>query len=454
MSGPADVKAPVLLKRGRVIDPRSGVDGVRDVLLRDGKVAQVSEAPLSVPGAREVDCAGRWVVPGLVDLHVHLREPGEEGKETVLTGCRAAVAGGFTAVVAMPNTKLVNDAPIVTELVLARARAADLCRVYPAGAITKGLKGEELAEMGELLAAGCVAVTDDGRPVMNAALMRRALQYSTMFDVPVMVHEEDLTLSARGAMTEGARGTRMGLLPYPASAEVAMVARDVVLLEEVPRARLHLAHISCEGSVRHLREAKRRGLRITAEATPHHFTLDDAAVGAYDTNAKMNPPLRLDRDVEAIREALADGTIDCIATDHAPHGVLDKQVEFEKGINGIIGLETALGLSLALVHQGLIGPRRLVELLSDGPARAFGLPGGHLAVGAPADVTVIDPDAEWVVDAARSYSKSRNTPFHGRRLKGRATSTWVGGREVFDGTRVLESSPPPHPGAAGKESTR
>ncbi|HYH96043.1 dihydroorotase [Hyalangium sp.] len=432
------MSASVLFSRGRVIDPRNQIDGVRDVLVRDGKVAAVSEAPLQIPDAEVVDARGHWVLPGFIDLHVHLREPGEEGKETILTGCRAAVAGGFTAVVAMPNTKVVNDSALVTELVLARARAARLCHVYPAGAITKGLKGEELAEMGELLSAGCVCVTDDGRPVMSASLMRRALQYSTRFDVPVMVHEEDLTLSGKGAMTEGPTATRLGLAPIPSSAEIVMVARDLVLLEE-SGGRLHIAHLSCEGSVRLVREAKKRGLRVTAEATPHHFTLDDTAVGPYDTHSKMNPPLRLRRDVEALREALVDGTIDAIATDHAPHGVLDKQVEFEKGLNGVVGLETALGLTLALVHEGLLSPRQAVALLTDGPARAFGLPGGHLAAGAPADVTLVDPEVEWAVDAERFFSKSRNTPFNGRLLKGRVTQTWVGGRLVFADGQIKES---------------
>jgi dihydroorotase len=273
---------------------------------------------------------------------------------------------------------------------------------------------------------------------MNAGLMRRALQYATIFDLPVMVHEEDLNLSAKGAMNEGPTATRLGLLPIPASAEVSMVARDVVLLEET-RGRLHIAHISCEGSVRLVREAKARGLRITSEAAPHHFVLDDTAVGEYDTHAKMNPPLRSRRDVEAIREALVDGTVDAIATDHAPHGVLDKQVEFEKGINGIIGLETALGLTMELVHGGTLTPKRAVELLTDGPARAFGLPGGHLGAGAPADVTLVDPEAEWTVQAERFFSRSRNTPFQGRKLKGRVTQTWVGGRLVFEDGQLKES---------------
>jgi dihydroorotase len=379
------------------------------------------------------------VVPGLIDLHVHLREPGEEGKETVLTGSRAAVAGGFTAVAAMPNTKMVNDRAPVTELIRRRAAEANLCRVYPVGAITKGLGGAELAEMGELVAAGCVAVTDDGRPVMSAGLMRRALQYARLFGIPVMVHEEDLTLSAGGAMNEGWTATRLGLLPIPPSAEIAMVARDLVLLEETG-GRLHLAHISCEGSVRLVREAKRRGLPVTAEATPHHFILTDEVVAGYNTHAKMNPPLRGGQDVTAVREALADGTIDAIATDHAPHGPLDKDVEFDKATNGVVGLETALPLTLELVRAGILEPVRAIELLSFGPATAFGLPGGQLGVGMPGDITVIDPEAEWTVDATRFFSKSRNTPFHGRKVRGRATHTFVGGRLVFEAGRIKEGT--------------
>ena len=432
------VSSTVLFRRGRVIDPRNGVDGVRDVLVRDGRVAEVSETALDVPDARVVDAQGRLVLPGFIDLHVHLREPGEEGKETILTGCMAAVAGGFTSVVAMPNTKPVNDSVLVTEYVKAKAREARLCNVYPAGAITKGLQGEEMAEMGALLGAGCVCITDDGRPVMNAGLMRRTLQYATLFDVPVMVHEEDLTLSGKGVMNEGRTATRLGLVGIPPSAEVAMVARDLILLEET-KGRLHVAHVSCEGSVRLLREAKRRGLRVTAEAAPHHFTLDDEAVGGYDTHARMNPPLRSRADVEAIREALADGTIDAIATDHAPHGVLEKQVEFEKSWNGVVGLETALGLTLSLVREGVLSLSRAVCLLTDGPAKAFGLSGGHLAPGAPADMVVVEQDVEWTVDSARFFSRSRNTPFHGRRLTGRVAQTWVGGRLVFEDGHIKES---------------
>ena len=429
---------PILFRRGRLVDPRNGVDGVRDVLVRDGRVLEVSELPLEVPAeAQVVDASGRWVLPGFIDLHVHLREPGEEGKETILTGCQAAVAGGFTSVVAMPNTKPVNDSVLVTEYVRARAREARLCHVYPAGAITKGLQGEEMAEMGALIAAGCVCITDDGRPVMNAGLMRRTLQYATLHGIPVMVHEEDLTLSGKGVMNEGRTATRLGLIGIPPSAEVAMVARDLVLLEETG-GRLHIAHVSCEGSVRLIREARRRGLQVTAEVTPHHFTLDDEALDGYDTHARMNPPLRTRRDIEAVREALADGTVDAIATDHAPHGVLDKQVEFDKAWNGVVGLETALSLTLGLVREGVLSLSRAVSLLSDGPARAFNLPGGHLAPGAPADITLVEPDAEWTVDATRFFSRSRNTPFHGRRLTGRVSQTWVGGRLVFEDGHIKE----------------
>jgi dihydroorotase len=425
----------LLIKGGRVIDPRLGVDEVRDLWI-DGN-GRIAAASAGRPATETIDARGQWVLPGFVDLHVHLREPGEESKETVLTGSRAAVAGGFTSVVAMPNTKPVNDSSMVTELILSRALEADLCRVYPAGAITKGLQGVELSEMGDLFDAGCVCFTDDGKPVMNAGLMRRALQYAQLFKVPVMVHEEDLTLSAHGAMTAGPTATRLGIAGIPPSAEVAMVARDLVLLEETG-GRLHIAHVSCEGSVRLLREAKRRGLQVSAEAAPHHFTLDDTAVDGYRTEAKMNPPLRRQRDVEAIREGLADGTIDAIATDHAPHGALDKGGEFEKSINGVVGLETALTLTLELVRAGVLPAARAVELLSSGPAGIFDLPGGTLAPGKPADVAVVDPDLEWKVDAQAFNSKSRNTPFHGRSVRGKVTHTLVGGRVVFQAGRVQE----------------
>jgi dihydroorotase len=425
------VSAPILIRGGRVIDPSQRLDGVRDLLVRDGKVAQLAEKVSPPPDAVEVKAQGKWVLPGLIDLHVHFREPGEEGKETIATGCKAAVAGGFTSVVTMPNTSPVNDSALVTRLILDRAREAQLCRVYPAGAISKGQQGEELAEIGDLADAGCVCITDDGQPVMSAGLMRRALQYAQRFDLPVMAHEEDLTLSRRGAMSEGTRSTRMGLAPVPASAEVAMVARDLVLAEETG-GRLHLAHLSCARSVELVREAKRRGIRVTAEVTPHHFTLTDAAVEGYDTHAKMSPPLRRPEDVRALCAAMADGTVDAIATDHAPHGVLDKQVEFDKAANGVVGLETSLGLALELVRAGQLSLERAVELLTSSPARAFSLPGGTLAVGAAADWILVDPERSWTVDAGQFQSKGRNTPFHGRTLVGRVLSTWVGGRQVYE----------------------
>lgn len=429
---------PIIIRGGRLVDPHQRLSAVRDLVLRDGRVAEICERAAAIEGARVIDAAGRWVLPGLIDLHVHLREPGDEGKETILTGSRAAVAGGFTAVVAMPNTRPVNDSPLVSRYVQERAKEAGLCQVFPAGAISKGLKGEEMAEIGELASAGCKCLTDDGNPVMNAGLLRRAFLYARAFDLPVMLHEEDLNLSAHGAISEGPRATRLGLMPIPASAEVSMVARDLLIAEET-QGRVHFAHLSCEGSVRLVREAKRRGVNVTAEVTPHHFSLTDSAVEGYDTHAKMSPPLRQSEDVRAIREALADGTIDAIATDHAPHGALDKEVEFDKAANGVIGLETALALTLELVHQGVLSRERAVELLTSGPARAFGLLGGHLGQGAPANVTVVDPSAKWVVNASDFYSKSRNTPFQGRSLIGKVTQTIVLGRVVFEEGKVIEA---------------
>jgi dihydroorotase len=419
-----------LLKGGRVIDPATGVDGTFDVLLEGGRVAEVGAALRAPAGADVVDCTGRWVVPGFIDLHVHLREPGEEYKETVATGVAAAVAGGFTTVVAMPNTKPANDSVAITELILERARVAGLARIIPAGAITKGLGGEQLAEIGDLVGAGCRVITDDGRPVMDAAVMRRALQYAQTFDIPVMVHEEDLHLSARGVMHEGAVATRLGLRGIPAAAEVTMVARDLALLEETG-GRLHVAHVSCAGSVRAIRAAKLAGLRVTCEAAPHHFALTAEAVEGYRTHAKMNPPLREERDRVALIEALADGTVDAIATDHAPHSPVEKDVEFDQAANGVVGLETALPLTLELVRSGKLTVRRAIELLTVGPAKVLGLASGTLKAGSPGDVTIIDPDRAWVVDPSAFRSKSKNTPFGGRAVQGRVLQTYVGGRQVF-----------------------
>jgi dihydroorotase len=392
-----------------------------------------------------IDCRGRWVLPGLLDLHVHLREPGEEGKETIATGARAAVAGGVTTLVAMPNTKPVCDSAALARFVAARGREAGFARVIPAGAITRGSLGEQLADMAELKEAGCVCVTDDGRPVMSAGVMRRALEYARDLGLPVMVHAEDLTLSSGGAMNEGPVATRLGLAGVPAAAEVAMVQRDL-LLAEMTGARLHVAHVSAAGSVRALREAKARGVRVTAEVTPHHFTLTDGAVAGiapalfapqpagepYDTHAKMSPPLRAEADRQAVIAALNDGIIDAIATDHAPHGPLDKQVEFAHAQNGVIGLETSLALTLALVRAGALSLSRAVERLTAGPARCMGLPYGTLGAGAPADAIVVDAEREWKVDPQRFYSRSRNSPFAGWTLKGKVVRTFVAGRMVHE----------------------
>jgi len=433
----------IILDAGRVIDPASKIDGTRTLLIDGERIKEVREQP-ATPAEKLVhsviDCRGRWILPGLVDLHVHLREPGEEAKENIATGARAAVAGGVTTVVAMPNTRPVCDTAAVARFVAARGREAGFARVLPAGSITRGSNGESLADLAELREAGCICVTDDGRPVMSAGVMRRALEYAGDLDLPVMVHAEDLTLSSGGCMNEGPVATRLGLPGVPAVAEVAMVERDL-LLAEMAGAHLHVAHVSAAGSVRAIREAKARGVRVTAEAAPHHFTLTDEAVAgvpaalgpageAYDTHAKMNPPLRAESDRQAIVGALSDGIIDAIATDHAPHGSLDKQVEFIHAANGVIGLETSLSLTLALVRAGGLPLARAVERLTIGPARAFGLPYGTLAPGAPADVVVVDPEREWKVEPQRFFSRSRNTPFAGWTLRGRVLRTYVAGKLV------------------------
>jgi dihydroorotase len=427
----------IFIEGGRVVDPASGTDGIRTVVVRDGCIAEVAERVERPREGRAIDARGKWVVPGLVDLHAHLREPGQEYKETVETGARAAVAGGFTAVCAMPNTVPPNDSVAVTELVLARARSAGLARVYPVGCISKGLKGEELAEYGDLKNAGCVALSDDGKPVMSSALMRRALEYARTFDLPVTVHEEDLGLVGKGVMNEGPAATRLGLKGVPGAAEEVMVLRDIALAE-LTGGRLHIAHLSSAGSVRAVREAKRRGLRVTAEATPHHLTLsdEDVARSGYDTDFKMNPPLRSAADVRAVREGLADGTIDCIATDHAPHTLVEKDLEFDVAANGIVGLETAFAVCLALVREGALSERRLLEAFTVGPARAFGLPGGTLAKNAPADVAILAPGLEWRCEPAGFKSKCRNSPWKGAMLVGRCTHTLVGGRLVYEHDKV------------------
>jgi dihydroorotase len=420
----------ILIRGGRVIDPARRLDEPADVYLLEGRVEGVGRNLGTPPGAMVVDASGQVVAPGLIDVHVHLREPGQEDLETVATGAMAAAAGGFTAVCAMPNTDPVCDNQGVVGFVKAQAQRAGKARVYPIGAVSLGQQGQQLAEFGELVGAGAVAVSDDGKPVASSHLMRTALEYARTFGIPVADHCEDPTL-AGGAMHEGLVSTRLGLKGIPSAAEEIMVARDL-LLAELTGGHIHLCHMSTRGSVDLIRRAKERGVRVTAEACPHHFSLTDEACEGYDTNAKMNPPLREAADREAIRQALKDGTIDVIATDHAPHHYDAKEREFDDAPNGIIGLETALGLAITeLVATRLLTLPELVARMSTMPAKIFGLPGGTLAPGAPADVTVFDPAAEWTVRPQEFLSKSRNTPFGGRRLTGRATVTIVRGQVVF-----------------------
>jgi dihydroorotase len=424
---------PIVVEGGRLVDPRAGIDAERDLLLDKGKVAEVGEpgAFARVAAARRLDARGLWVVPGLVDLHAHLREPGYEYKETIASGAAAAVAGGFTAVACMANTRPVNDNAAVTRFVLQKAAEAGLARVYPIGAVSVGLRGETLAEIGEMREAGIVAVSDDGMPVADSSLMRRALEYTRMFGIPVIDHAEDRSLSAGGSMHEGKTSLRLGLKGIPAAAEEAMVARDLVLAE-LTGGRLHVAHVSTRGAVELIRRAKARGVKVTAEVTPHHLVLTDEAVADYDGNAKMNPPLRTPEDVQALREGLADGTIDAIATDHAPHHRDEKELEFEACAFGIVGLETALPLTLRLVEEGILSVSDWVRCLSTTPAEILGVPGGTLVAGSPADLTIVDPARRWRLEASGLKSKSCNTPFLGWEMKGRAVATLVGGRVVYE----------------------
>jgi dihydroorotase len=428
---PAPPGRPLLLRGARVIDPSRGFDAVADVLLRDGRVVDVGS--LGNPDDADVrDVGGLVVAPGLIDLHVHLREPGQEHKETIATGSRAAAAGGFTAVCAMPNTDPPTDDPATVGYVRAEGLRAGFARVYPCGAVSIGQKGERLAEIGEMIEAGAVAITDDGRPVATAGLMRLALEYARTFGIPVASHCEDVTLSHGGSMNEGVVSTRLGLRGIPNAAEDVGIARDL-LLAELTGGRLHVQHVSTRQGVAMIRMAKARGVAVTAEGTPHHFTLTDDAVEAYRTDAKVNPPLRSAADRAAVIAGIADGTLDVIATDHAPHHYDEKEQAFEDAPFGLVGLETALALGITeLVDRGVIDLPTLLHRMSTAPATAFGLPGGTLRAGALADVTVLDPAAEWTVDPRRFLSKSRNTPFTGRALRGRALLTIVNGRIVYD----------------------
>ena len=422
----------LLIKGGLVVDPSRHLEEPLDLLVEKGKIAAM-EAPGKIPetGRRIISGKGLVAAPGLLDMHVHLREPGEEYKETIESGTRAAVQGGFTAVACMPNTKPVNDNATVTRMILDQAKEAANARVYPVAAVSVSSKGKELSEYGDLKAAGAVALTDDGHPVSNSMLMRRALEYARTFDLPIISHCEDLELSGDGVMHEGPISLELGLKGIPAAAEEVMVYRDLTLAR-LTGARLHIAHVSTGGSVAIIRLAKAMGLPVTAETAPHYFTLTEEAVRGYDTNAKVNPPLRTEMDVKSIKEALRDGTLDAVACDHAPHSSLEKEVEFSAAAFGLIGLETSLGLTLKLVHAGELNLMQAIAALSTHPARILGVNGGTLAVGAPADITLIDLNREWTVDAGTFASKSRNCPFQGWSLKGKAVITIVRGKIAWE----------------------
>jgi dihydroorotase len=424
----------LLLKGGRVVDPAGQRDGEFDVLVEDGRIARIGKG-LPADGAEVFEMQRGWIVaPGLIDVHVHLREPGQEHKETVATGTASAVAGGFTAVACMPNTEPVNDHAGITEFILKKAAEAQLARVYPIGAVSLGSKGDQLAELGEQKAAGCVAFSDDGRPVATALLMRRALEYAGMLGVPIIDHCEDPTLKGDGVAHEGFHASSLGLRGIPGAAESVIVERDVSLAE-LAGAHVHIAHMSARQSLRAVRAGKARGVRVTCEVAPHHFTLTDEALDGpikYDTNLKMNPPLREAADRDAMLEGIADGSVDLIATDHAPHHADEKMVEFDRAPFGIVGLETAVPIVFdRLVHAGRISLPRMIELMSVNPARVMGLAGGSLAEGAAADITVLAPDLPVTISAAALRSKSKNTPFDGWTLRGGVVATIVGGRVVF-----------------------
>jgi dihydroorotase len=420
----------LLIKNGRVIDPAASLDAQADVLVEDGRIAAV-RPDISAGDAELFDAAGMIVTPGFIDMHVHLREPGIEHAETIETGSKAAAAGGFTSICCMPNTLPVNDNATVTSYIVERARQYAVANVFPIGAITKDSAGEKLSAIGSMKNAGIVAISDDGHPVMNARVMRRAMEFARSFDLPVIDHCEDLNLSAGGDMHEGERSVRLGLRGIPGASEDVMVARDI-LLADLTGARFHVAHISSRRAVAMVAHAKQQGLAVTCEATPHHFVLHDNQMIPYDSNYKMKPPLRSQCDEAAVVEGIVAGVVDVIATDHAPHPGSDKMQEFEKCPFGIIGLETALGLSLErLVHTGKIPLARLVALFTTGPARVLRLDRGTLAINAPADITVFDTDSEWTYDVNRSYSKSRNSPFDGKSFRGGPVATIVAGRVVW-----------------------
>lgn len=420
-----------LLKGGRLVDPSQGIDDYKDLLIDKGRVEDVLRPGEKVSDARVIDLDGLVITPGLVDIHTHLREPGYEYKETVATGALAAVCGGFTSIACMANTDPVNDNPAVTEYILERARQAELANVYPVGAISKGLKGEELAELASLAEHGCRGFSDDGKPVMDSNLMRRAIEYARAFDRVIISHPEDLNLSAGGVMNESPVSTELGLAGIPAASEEVMVARDIILAE-LTGGKVHLAHLSTRGSLELVRQAKDRGVEISCETCPHYFSLTELAVkqSSYNPSTKVNPPLRSEEDREAVMDALADGTIDAIASDHAPHNLAEKEVEFLIAAFGISGIETSLALGLKLVREKKLKLSRLIELMSVNPARIIGIEAGSLKPGSPADITVIDLDERWEVSAKNFKSLGRNTPFDGTELTGRAMRVFIAGRQI------------------------
>ena len=424
----------IVIKNGRVIDPANGLDEPKDLLIHKGRIKAI-ESPGSISfeaGEKPsvIDAKGCVVCPGLIDMHVHFREPGFEYKETITSGCQSAAAGGFTSVAVMPNTNPVNDTRAVTEHILSLARTEDIINVYPIAAITQKLEGERLSEMADLKDAGAIAFSDDGRPVMNNELMRRAFEYSKMFKLPLIQHSEMLDLTEGGCMNEGMVSTELGLKGMPAEAEDIMVYRDIALLEKTG-GRLHVAHISSKNSVDLVRQAKSRGLSVTCEVAPHHFTLTDEAVRGYDTNTKMSPPLRAIDDVEAIKEGLQDGTIDIIATDHAPHDIADKQVEYQNACFGIVGLETALPLSLKLVDEKILSMGDVIKKLTSTPADIFNLKAGSLSLGNEADILIFNPNLEYSIDISKFHSKSKNSPFDGWKVKGKVIHTLVKGKTAY-----------------------
>jgi dihydroorotase len=423
----------ILIKGGRVIDPASNTDEIKDILIEEGRIGPRAKGQAEVI----IDAKGKWVLPGLIDLHTHLRDPGRPDKETIASGSRAAALGGFTTICCMANTNPPVDNPAVVEYIVGKARQEAVVNVLPIAAVTKGLKGEELAEMGRCFAEGAVAFSDDGKPVMRADLMRRALEYARQFGVPVISHSEDANLSAGGSMNEGEVATQIGLPGIPSLAEEIMVARDIMLAREF--GRVHIAHLSSAGSVRLVRQAKKDKIAVSAETCPHYFTLTEEAVRNYDTNCKVNPPLRTKSDLAEVLQGLKDGTIDAIATDHAPHNIEEKKIEFNQAASGLIGLETALALTLTeLVEKKVLTPKQALEKMTAGPAAILNLPKGTLKAGSAADVIVVDPNLAWTVEAARFASKSRNSPFGGWQLKGKVLHTIVNGRIVVrDGQLVV-----------------